>query len=84
MERLPCTSTHQGSPKTLVPVSPREAHLKEPTSAHELSSYVLLVGMPICPNAGKQVQNKPQANSRKKTPRQGTSTLSKAENASTS
>src|SRR5680860_590236 len=36
--------------------SPRETHLKEPTSAHELSSYVLLVGAPICPNAGKQVQ----------------------------
>src|SRR5680860_219305 len=36
--------------------SPRETHLKEPTSAHKLSSYVLLVGAPICPNAGKQVQ----------------------------
>ena len=36
--------------------SPRETHLKEPTSAHKLSSYVLLVGTPICPNAGKQVQ----------------------------
>ena len=36
--------------------SPRETHMKEPTSAHKLSSCVLLVGTPICPNAGKQVQ----------------------------
>ena len=36
--------------------SPRETHLKEPTSTHKLSSYVLLVGAPIRPNAGKQVQ----------------------------
>ena len=50
---------HVNSPritKSLGACSPRETPMKEPTSAHELSSYVLLVGMPICPNAGKQVQ----------------------------
>ena len=78
MGQLPCTSTHQGSPKSLGACSPRETPMKEPTSAHELSSYGLLVGRPICQNAGKQDQKKPQANSRKKTPLQGTSTLSKA------
>src|SRR5680860_401783 len=64
--------------KDLGACSPRETHMKEPTSAHELSSYVLLVGMPICPSAGKQVQNKPQATSGGKTPHQGTNTLSRA------
>ena len=34
----------------------------------KLSSYVLLVGMPICQNAGKQVQSKPQATTREPTP----------------
>ena len=52
--------------------------MKEPTSAHELSSYVLLVGMPICPSAGKQALQA-SGNLRRKTPRQGTNTLSKAE-----
>ena len=50
---------HVNSPritKNLGACSPRETHMKEPTSTHELSSYVLLVGTPICPNAGKQVQ----------------------------
>ena len=64
--------------KDLGACSPRETHTKEPTSTHELSSYVLLVGTPICQNAGKQDQNKPQATSRRKTPHQGTNTLSKA------
>ena len=40
--------------------SPRETHMKEPTSAHKLSSYVLLVGMPICPNAGKPQATPPR------------------------
>ena len=43
------------------------------------SSYVLLVGMPICPNAGKQVQKQASGTlSKAKTPLQGTNTLSKA------
>ena len=46
--------------------SPRETHMKEPTSAHKLSSYVLLVGTPFCQNAGRQSQNKTQATSRRK------------------
>ena len=48
---------HVNSPsitKNLGACSPRETHMKEPTSTHKLPSYVLLVGMPICPNAGKQ------------------------------
>ena len=59
---------HVNSPritKSLGASSPRETHMKEPTSAHKLFSYVLLVGMPICPNAGKQVHA-----SLKTTPRQ--------------
>ena len=52
--------------KDLGACSLSETHMKEPTSTHGLSSYVLLVGMPIYPNAGKQVQNKPQATSREK------------------
>ena len=44
------TKDHQ----SLGACSPRETHMKEPTSTHKLSSYVLLVGMPICTNAGKQ------------------------------
>ena len=52
--------------------------MKELTSAHELSSYVLLVGMPICPNAGKQVQKQASGNLERKMPHQGTNTLSKA------
>ena len=58
--------------KDLGACSPRETHMKEPTSAHKLSSYVLLVDTPICPNAGKQGSNPPQAASRAKMPRQGT------------
>ena len=81
--------------RSIYACSPRETHMKEPTSAHKLSSCVLLVGMPICPNAGKSGSRKPQDNSKAKTPRQGantlfkeetplqgTSTLSKAENVS--
>ena len=64
--------------KDLGACSPRETRMKEPTSVHELSSYVLLVGMPICPSAGKQVQNKPQTTSGGKTPHQGTNTPSRA------
>ena len=59
--------------------SPRETLMKEPTSAHELSSYVSLVGMPICPNAGKQAQKQAPGSLERKMPHQGTNTLSKAE-----
>ena len=52
--------------------------MKEPTSAHKLSSYVLLVGMPICPNAGKQVKKQASGNLERKMPHQGTNTPSKA------
>ena len=61
--------------------SPRETHLKEPTSAHKLSSYVLLVGTPICQNAGNRSKIPRQGTdtlSKAKTPLQGTNTLSKA------
>ena len=76
---------HVNSPritKNLGACSPRETHMKEPTSAHKLSSYVLLVGMPICPNAGTAGSRKPQDNPKAKTPRQGANTLFKAQNAS--
>ena len=63
--------------KDLGACSPRETHMKEPTSAHELSSYVLLVGMPICPSARKQALQA-SGNLRRKTTRQGTNTLCKA------
>ena len=68
--------------KDLGACSPRETHMKEPTSAHELSSYVLLVGMPICKNTGSKTKAPRQGTdtlSKTKTPRQGTNTLSKAE-----
>ena len=64
---------HVNSPrstKNLGACSPRETHMKEPTGTHEFSSYVLLVGMPICPNAGKQVQTSLRHHERKM-PRQG-------------
>ena len=64
--------------KDLGAYSPHETHMKEPTSTHVLSSYALLVGTPICPSVGKQVQNMPQATSRRKMSHQGTNTLSKA------
>ena len=67
--------------KDLGACSPRETHMKEPTSTHESSSYVLLVGTPICQNTGKQVQSKRQGTntlSKAKIPHQGTNTLSKA------
>ena len=64
--------------KDLGACSPRETHMKEPTSTLELSSYVLLVGMPICPNAGKQVRKQASGNLERKMPHQGTDTLSKA------
>ena len=40
--------------------SPRETHIKEPTSTHKSSSYVLLVGMPICPKRRKAGSSKPK------------------------
>ena len=60
--------------------SSRDTH--EGTYEHaDSSSYILLVGTPICQNAGKQVQSERQGTntlSKAKTPRQGTNTLSKA------
>ena len=72
---------HVNSPritKSLGACSPHETHMKEPTSTYELSSYVLLGGTPIFQNAGKQNQSQPQATSQRKTPLQGTNTLSGA------
>ena len=64
--------------KDLGACSPRETHMKEPTSAYELSSCILLVGMPICPSVGKQALQASDTLSKAKTPPQGTDALSKA------
>ena len=59
--------------------SPRETHMKEPTSTIRFFSYLLLVGMPISPSAGKQALQALGTLSKATTPRQGTNTLFKAE-----
>ena len=96
MDRLPCTSTHQGSPKTLVPVL-LARHTRRNLRAH--IRYLAMYCLWVCLSVQTQESRFKQASGnleremprqgtnillKAKAPRQGTNTLSKAENASRS